>query len=362
PPDINESDMGFTVSGNSIRFGLLAVKNLGRGLINQLVVDRERNGRYKSMYDFVQRLYGRDMNRRAFEALIRSGSMDSLPGTRNCKLKNIEGIMSSAEAAYSKASIGQLGFFDSDIADSAVKDYYMPDIPEMAKTDLLAGEKETLGFFVSGHPVQKFEEYIKRFACVNTAEIAERAETGDIKDNDMVCVVGMVEKVRTKSTKSEQTMAFVELEDVLGSINVLVFPKVYDKFSHALSSGKIIKIGGRLAMREDRSPEIICESVAELDENDAIAPPKAAAKVHSKVKDGLYLRVKSEDSAEFKRAMKCIEVFDGSSSLCVQFTQSGRVVRDPDGIRVDVNPTLLAELRKILGNENVKYIERGIEK
>ena len=234
--------------------------------------------------------------------------------------------------------------------------------PEMAKADLLAGEKETLGFFVSGHPVQKFEEYIKRFACVNTAEIAERAETGDIKDNDMVCVVGMVEKVRTKSTKSEQTMAFVELEDVLGSINVLVFPKVFDKFSHALSSGKIIKIGGRLAMREDRSPEIICESVAELDENDAIAPPKAAAKVHSKVKDGLYLRVKSEDSAEFKRAMKCIEIFDGSSSLCVQFTQSGRVVRDPDGIRVDVNPTLLAELRKILGNENVKYIERGIEK
>ena len=362
PPDINESDMGFTVSGNSIRFGLLAIKNLGRGLINQLSADRELSGKYKSMFDFASRLYGRDMNRRALEALIRSGAMDSLAGSRSCKLKNIDGVLNAAEAAYSKASIGQLGFFDSDISGASMKEYFMPDIPEMPKADLLAGEKETLGFYVSGHPVQKYEEYIKRSSCVGIAEINERVDSGDMKDSDNVSVVGMVEKVRTKTTKNDQMMAFVGLEDMLGSINLLVFPKVYEKFSNALTGGKIIKASGRLAMREDRSPEIICENILELSEKDILEASKSGAVKHSKVKDGLYLRIPSKDSEAYRRAMSCIELFEGDLSLCIQFMDSGKVVRDPDGIKVGVNPTLMNELRRLLGNENVKHIERGIEK
>jgi len=364
PPDINESDMGFAVVPEGIRFGLLAIKNLGRGLINQLVADRELNGKYKSAYDFVKRLYGRDMNRRALEALIRSGAMDSLPCSRSCKLKNIDGIMASAESAHAKSSIGQLGFFDTGFGGNAEDSvYHMADTPEMPKSDLLAGEKDTLGFYISGHPVQKFEDYIARSGCVNTAEIIERAETGDIKDNDSISIVGSVEKIRTKSTKSDQMMAFVQLEDTLGEINLLVFPKVYERISPALKSGNIIKANGRLALREDRSPELICENAIELDESVLKQPPKAAEpKKHSNVKDGLYLRVASDRSEEYKKAMKYLQIFEGNGSLCIQFTETGRVVRDPNGFKVDINPALVKELKKLLGNENVKHIERGIEK
>ena len=228
PPSVNESGSGFTVSGNSIRFGLLAVKNLGRGLIAELVRDREQDGKYPSFYSFCRRLsVRREFNSRALESLIRCGALDGLGANRRQMLENTESVLSQLDEQNRRNLSGQIGFFDT-TGDESFGEPALPALPEYSYAELLSMEKEVTGLYISGHPLTPYTD-IYRDSRVDRIDLilsSAEDETGDYKDGDNVTLLGMVGSVRQKTTKSNATMAYATIEDLYGSIELLVFPRI----------------------------------------------------------------------------------------------------------------------------------------
>ena len=356
PPDINQSGVGFTVSGKDIRFGLLAIKNLGKGFIVSTLRDRKQNGNYTSFYGFCKRMYA-ELNRRALESLIKCGALDGLGVNRRQMLTSVGNIMDYLDDDKKRNVDGQLGFFDSAVqADE--EEYTIADMPDFNVTDKLAMEKEVTGMYLSGHPMA---EYINQYDAIHasrTGDILDDAREGGGRyhDGDTATLLGIIVSVKMKVTKSNSTMAFVTLEDMFGSMEILVFPKILAQYAEWIAEGKIVKIFGRISMREDEEAKLVCETVGAA----PVLHPDHSAKHPCPQKPphpGLYIKVPDEQSELYDRAKKYLAIFDGRTPLFIYFVNTKKLMRAPFSMFVSINDILVRELKKLLGEKNVAVVE-----
>ncbi|MEE1139274.1 MAG: DNA polymerase III subunit alpha [Acutalibacteraceae bacterium] len=355
PPDINRSSESFEVSDGNIHFSLLAVKNLGRNFIKRMTAERDMNGRFVDFYDFCRRMYGKDFNRRAIESLVKCGAFDGLGANRNQLITVTDKIIEELDSEKNRNVEGQLGFGDlmssSDVSVPSVAFTY-PDVDEYPNETLLKYEKEVSGMYLSGHPMSRYRDVSEAHKCTKISDII--SEGAAYKDNDRVKVLGLIGSLKRKITKNDSTMAFINLEDTYGSIEVIVFPKTLAENPSLLYEGNIVLLRGRISMREDEDTKIVCESVEPCPSENMVEKSK---KTEKKKVRGLFLRFDNANSPQIEYCRRLLAIFDGNVPLFYYFSDSGEYKRNPLNMGIDVNPVLLRELRKILGDQNVIYNE-----
>lgn len=351
PPCVNESEIGFTVIKNDIRFGLLAIKNLGRGLIKELIAEREQNGKFVSFYDFCKRMHKKELNKRALESLVKCGAMDNLGANRNQMLSSLNLILDSLDNIEKKNIEGQIGFFDSRAArDTEIS---LKKCDELSLTDKLRFEKETIGMYLSGHPVNEYKGLNDKLHCANISDVLFSNEIGGkYKDRDRIKLICIVSKVRLKTTKSNTTMAFAGIEDMTADIEMLVFPKTLEENSHILKEGNVIIVTGRVSIREEDSPKIICEHLSLAKDY------KYKSENTSKSKQkGLYLKVPNKESDQYERARLVLDIFDGYTPVYFYFSDTKDLMMAPKSMSVNINNVMIKELKHQIGEKNVAIKE-----
>ncbi len=352
PPDVNESHVKFSMAGGKIRFGLAAVKNVGEGAVWSIINERSKNGRYKSFKDFCERLDSRDVNKKCVESLIKSGAFDSMGVFRSKLLAVFEKMLDGIQQAKRMNSPGQLSLFEMAGGLGEInppKDEY-PDIREYPPKILLSMEKEMLGLYISGHPLKEFEEELKEHVTLLSSDIRsgidnsedreESAEqlTRNLIDNMAVTVGGIITAKKTKTTKGNRLMAFVTLEDLYGAMEVIVFPAVLERYAPFLTQENIVLIDGRISMREDEEPKVICEDVRPLKKEGSRR---------------LLIRI-GEDKRGLEPSIKALlEFFSGSTPVYL-VNDDEKNSSEAQRASVNLNDVLLNELKQRLGEENVK--------
>lgn len=353
PPHVNYSDTGFTVVGKSIRFGLLAVKNLGRNVIARMVAERRAAGEFTSFYNFCKRMAGRDLNRRAIESLVKCGALDGLGNNRREMLLAVERVLDSLEADKRRNVEGQMGFFDAP-GSAQGGEPPLEKTEDFSAADKLNMEKEVTGMYLSGHPMAAYAGFYQEGGYARMDEILQSAgerETGRYQDGQWVTLLGMVVGVRKKATKNNAQMAFATLEDMYGAITALVFPKVLEQYGSLLYEGAVVAVQGKLSFTEDKAPELVCQSLGKPAD-----PVSVKAPAGKPVRPGLYLRLSSQQDPRYDKAMRYIAVFDGGATdLYLTFQDTGKLLRAPAKFRVEINRPLLRALKELLGAENVAY-------
>ena len=359
PPDVNMSERNFTSTENGIRFGLLAVRNIGTNLVERIMTERKK-GHYKSVYDMCNRLYGLDLNRRAVESLIKSGSMDCFGYSRRAMLQGVEQLMRSIEADKKYTMHGQMDLF-GDFAVENEKEYSFSDCEEMPHFELLAGEKEVTGMYISGHPLEQYSAALEQKGLVKTYVFGDTEKVTKL-DGKIVSLGAMVSNVRKKATKNDQTMAFIEAEDMYGSVNVLVFPKLYEQYQESLKQGAVLKFIGRVSVKESGEVDVIADRFEQLPKGKANfetekSKTESSPKSETKYKKGLYLRVASMQNEKYIAVRKILDDFKGIVPVIIKETDTGKAFCSPQQSWVSVNEQLLLRICDILGRDNVKYIK-----
>lgn len=352
PPHVNASYAGFTVEDGGIRFGLLAVKNLGRNVIARLVDERRTGGKFTSFYNFCKRMSGRELNTRAIESLVFSGSLDHLGGNRRQMLFSMGSFLDSIEDDRRRNLDGQMGFFDTGMIDDGGEPPLIP-CPDFPSDELLNKEKEVTGMYLSGHPMGDYEPWFASgaYAKIDAVLRSAAGESTEYQDNLRVTLLCMVMQQRRKITKNGGTMAFLTIEDLYGGMTALVFPKTLEQYDSLLKDGAVLELSGKLSFSEDKEPELLCDAVAVPNPNRELPPPPDLS-----LPEGLTITVPSKTDPTYAKALRYIDIFDdGASPLHIRFADSGRLLKAPPRFHVAVNPTLLSALRDLLGRENVSF-------
>ncbi len=352
PPDVNESFDYFTVKGNNILFGMLGIKNLGRNAIKSIIREREDGGRFDSFHSFCFRMYGKELNKRAIEALIYSGALDGLGMNRRQMITALSSVMDEAENNGRIMAGGQLGLFGDD---SQMFNYEIPDVPDFSAEDKLSFEKEFTGIYISGHPLSPYDSVATSLKADKISRITEETSDSEIisaqyRDNTRVNLLAIVTSVKKKVTKNNDTMAFVTVEDTTGSMELIVFSKHYRDFGSLLTTGKILYISGRLSLKEDEECKIVCEHICEAPKE----APQSQKNITVKKQEnkGIYFRLKNKECEEYRKLQNILDVFEGTVPVYYYFTDDNKVVRH-QGRLCDVNDSMLREIRRILGENNV---------
>lgn len=367
PPHVNESNKGFSVVPAGIRFGLLAIKNLGRGVIARLLEERRATGSFSSFYDFCKRMQGKDLNRRAVESLVKSGALDNLGSNRREMLLSLETVLDTLEADKRRNLEGQVGFFDlAGTENAGNQEPEMIHAEEFPHREQLSMEKEVTGLYLSGHPMAQYKDVYRSGAVARLDEIHKSAqgESTRYQDQQRVRILGIILSIKKKVTKSNATMAFAEAEDMYGAIEVLIFPAVLERTAALLQEGSEVVFKGRLSFTEEKDPKLLCDDVAPAQEmknlpqgspenSEEKEPAAKAVPNRERGNKGLYLRVPGEQDAGYQKALKYLAVFDGSTDVFVRFTDTGKLMRMPGKYRVALNAVLQKALADLLGSENV---------
>ena len=373
-PDVNKSESGFIWDGEGVRFGLLAVKNLGRGIIRDIVSERQMNGKYKGFTDFCKRAYGRELNKRTLESLIKCGALDSFSANRRQMLSGYESILSSIDAEKKANVSGQMSLFGG-FEEQHDEEDNLPRVSEYSLRELLNMEKETTGLYLSGHPMNEYNDILEKIGASKVLDIKKiSADDGEKR----VRLCGIVLSKKMKTTKSNDVMAFVTLEDTTGSLEALVFPRILQESGGIINVNEAVVVEARVSAREDEETKLVAEKFLTVEEaqripfasnagyqrrpgpiqqkaepapvnNPAPAPQKSSV-------SGLFIRVPSEDSAEYKKAMDFLAVFEGLTPLYIHFADTKKTVKAPTKLWVDANLEngyVPKRLAKILGEENV---------
>jgi len=358
PPDVNRSTDSFTVEEGGIRFGLGAIKNIGRGFIQGVVKEREANGNFTSFQDFCQRMYG-DINKRALENLIRAGAFDSLGAYRSQLLHISDKLLDSIADSRRQNVDGQLDFFgmSSSTARQPVT-VRLPDMPEFALEERLRQEREVTGMYLSGHPMNAYREAAKAAGAVSIGSINDdfAQEGGPVlyQDEQRISVAGIVSTYRTRTTRTNTLMAYATVEDDTSSIELLCFSRTVERFGRMLSPGNAVLIRGKLSVRDEKPPQILCDEVYALRGGTDVPEPAAAEKQKAagvQVLDGkvLWLRVPSMDHPAVGHINRVIAMFPGGTPAKLVFSDTGKRM----GTTCLLGKSLVDELTEVLGKENV---------
>ena len=340
PPDVNESFEHFTANGKNIRFGLLAVRNLGSNLINQLVAQRE-NGKYTSMYDFCSRNYNRNFNRRALEGLIKSGAMDTLEDNRRKMLYNIDKVLSVIDETQRFSSQDQMDLF-GDSRESV--SFELTHIDEMPRQELLSMEKAATGMYLSGHPMNSYRAFANNARFISISDIVSKK----IADGRRISVVGVLGDIKLKQLKNKNTIAYTTLEDTTGTVDIIIFSAVLASYRSIMTEGSVVVINGKVSEREDRDAEIVCESVE-------LVPESAQNTVQIVT---LYLKIPSVNSKEFNQVCNVLSKHSGDSDVIMVCEDSGKRIMAPDRLKIQPSNELEKALSEILGQNNVKLVTK----
>ena len=356
-PSVNESFRAFTSDGKSVRFGLLAIKNLGYNFIDTIVKERSSNGKYKSLYDFCKRTYGKDFNKRAVEGLIKSGALDGLGLNRREMLTNLPLIVENIERDKRNNVDGQLGLFDLSGVASGGNEPQCKHCDEFPALELLSMEKEMTGLYLTGHPMVQYETLSKKLHSDSVLEMVNTEEnvSGKYTDNSPVRVLGIITSIKKKVTKSDSTMAFLGFEDVHAAIEVIVFPKLLLKYSELLNVGSVVLLCGRLSLREDEEPKIVMDSVSlPPDENSIVTADTASPnsdKPKKSVRKGLFVRFCTKNCEEVKKSTNLITIFEGMLPVYYYFDDAKSYERQL--FSTTANDPMISELKRINGEKNV---------
>ena len=351
PPDINEGESGFSVSGKSIRYGLSAIKSVGKSVVEMIVAERERNGLYHDIEDFIDRMSNKEVNKRTLENFIKSGALDTLPGTRKQKLFIAPELLDQRSKERKNTMEGQITLFD--LAGEEEKSNYQitfPDVGEFQKEDLLAFEKETLGIYVSGHPLEAYEATWKNHITAVTVDfiVDEETQKTNVQDGAHVTVGGMITAKTVKTTRNNKMMAFIMLEDLVGSVEVIVFPKDYESKRELFTEDSKVFIQGRASIGDDPVGKLICERVIPFS-----AIPKE-----------LWLKFPDKETyaAGERDILEQLRESEGNDSVII-YLESERAKKVlPSNWNVDASDGLVDILTKKLGEKNVRLVEKKLEK
>ncbi len=356
PPDINHSNIYFHVDGENIRFGLLALKNVGKQFAAQIVAERRREP-FASFEDFVERMKHTDLNKRQVETLIKAGAFDSLGVYRSRLLSSFEQIIdASAESGRGNLE-GQLDMFST--APAGVwqkKAFVYPDLPEFSPRELLMLEKECSGLYFTGHLLDGFSAHMASLSPTSLADITDEEREGEFTDKKQLTVAGMISSVSVKNTRNGDRMAFFDLEDKFGKLECVVFPKPYQRLSHMVHIDSAVVVNATLSRRDDEI-KLLVNSMDELIENakfSPAAPPKPVKREETTPVEGkLYLRVPNFSDPLFKKAVNLIDIFEGSTKVI--FYDCEKKTYSAYNKTLGLTPFTLSELKELLGEENVVF-------
>lgn len=358
PPDINESFSRFTVSGDSIRFGLAAVKNVGRNVIDGIVQSRQQKGKFISLEDFINKVDSSAINKRAIESLIKAGALDNFNVFRSKQLAVFEKVIDSVAGERKRNVDGQISLFA--IAQDTVElpKVNYPNIKEFNKKNLLAMEKEMTGLYLSGHPLDEYKKSLEVQTSTTIEQIFQSYEflqdnmnaaelndgEGFIADNDTVILGGILTEVTQKITRNNSIMAFLKLEDLTGEIEVIVFPKTLDRLRGVIQQDALVKIKGRVSIKEDELPKLICEHIDGLE------------KINS---DKVYIRLENEQMVkQVAREMKqIVKGYEGNTTVLLFAADKRQYYRLPRDRWINTEGEIVDILKNKFGEENVKIIE-----
>ena len=346
PPDLNHSEDHFTVEGDAIRFGLGAVKNVGRGLIRSMVKKREEGGPFKSLEDFIERMGDGELNKRAVENFIKCGAADCFGNHRSELLAVYDSMMDAIASSRKKNLEGQLGLFGMLEEDEAR--IPIPSASEMNKAELLALEKETTGIYISGHPMDDYRECLKNTHVVRIGTLMD--EESRYEDDQIVSVAGIVQTLKMKTTRNNSMMAYVTVEDDTAAMEMLAFSNVLSQFGGYLREGAAVVITGRLSLRDDKEPQIVINRARPISDFAAGTPEPADKPVRQMPRQGtLYLRLPGEEGKLYPKIRAIINMFPGDSSVVLYFTDTGA----RRGTKALLADSMLKELKNVLGDGNV---------
>ena len=349
PPDVNHSDDHFTVEGESIRFGLGAVKNVGRGLIRNMVAVRNEGGMFKSLEDFLERMQDKELNKRAVENFIKCGAMDCFGHHRSELLAVYESMMDSVSSNRKKNLDGQMGLFSMLAEDDHAAAIPIPKLPELSRGDLMTMEKETTGIYITGHPMDDYRRYLKNTHVVPIAELM--SEESAYRDDQIISVAGIVQNTKMKTTRNNSMMAYVTVEDDTASIEMLAFSNVLNQYGGYLKENLPVVITGRLSLRDDKEPQIVINRARPMSDFETLPEEQEIQQpVQNKIYSGtLYLRLPSEGGKLYPKIRSILNMFPGDSKTVLYFADTG----NRRGTMCTLDERMLSELKNVLGNENV---------
>ena len=363
PPDINRSGTGFMVSGEDIRFGLSAIKNVGEHIIEQVILERERDGDFNNIQNFCERMVGYNINKRVIESLIKAGAFDNLGNNRRELVQVYERILDAAASMRRERMEGQIDLFASSDSLPGVR---VPSLPEYSSAELLAMEKEMTGLYLSGHPMDSYKHIVKKIKAAGIGDIADAfsdgAENPAWGDGDRVTVAGVCGRVQYKTTKNNSQMAYVTLEDDTGAIETLVFSRTIEQSQRFMTEGSALAAVGRLSSKEGEAPKLICDDLAPLSEgfegffqrrNDRYEKPARQANGGGDSPQTLYLRLNPEGKEKIERIKAVLSFFPGSSPVILFDEATREQKRASRSLWVQSSKPLIEELSELLGKENV---------
>ena len=351
PPDINEGQGMFTAEGNAVRYGLYAIKSLGRPVIDRIIEERQQHGRYRTLQDFIERTAEREVSKRAIENLIKAGACDSLDGTRKQMTLVYPSIVDQVVHSKKHSMAGQMSLFDL-VSEEDKKDFEVkyPNVGEFDKEVMLGFEKEVLGIYLSGHPLEEYLPKIKKNVTALANDFMREEESGvvKIKDNAHVVIGGMIADKSVKFTRHNQAMAFLTLEDLTGSVEVIVFPKDYSKFQQYLAEDAKVFIVGHATVEEEQNGKLICERVVPFED----------------VQKELWLQFANKDTyaQQETELLEILKNSDGMDEVVIYVKEDKAVKRLGKNRSVNANSALLEALYSYMGEKNVKVVEKNIEK
>lgn len=374
-PDVNVSESGFTWQDGNIRFGLLAIKNLGRGIIHDIISEREVNGKYVSFTDFCKRAYGRELNKRTIESLIKSGALDCFGVNRHQMLSGYETLLSNIDAENKRNISGQMSLFGG-FEEQVSTDDNLPNVADFTLRERLNMEKETTGLYLSGHPMNEYSGIIGKIGASTVLEI-KRMASDEIEGDKRVRLCGIVLNKKMKTTKNNDVMAFVTIEDTTGSLESLVFPRVLSEYGGIITVNEAMVLEARISSREDEETKLVAERFLTVEEaqrtpfgpdsrpmymggnlkKEKGSAPVAEAPAKNIENRGLFVRVPSMNSREYKKAMDFLGVFEGLTPLYIHFADTKKTVKAPTRLWVDMavgDGYIIKRLGKMIGEENVK--------
>ena len=349
PPDVNRGAYGFSVDNGAIRYGLSAIKSVGRPVINALVEEREVKGEYRSLKDFIERLTG-TVNKRAIENFIKAGALDCLEGNRRQKMLVYSQIVDSIAQEKKNSFAGQMSLFDL-VSDEEKKEYEirMPDVEEYDKEMILAFEKDVLGIYLSGHPLEKYRNIMEKMISAKTTDFQPDEESGipKVYDGQKVIIGGMITEKTIKYTRNNKVMAFLTVEDLLGTVEIVVFPRDYEKWQAMLNEDARVFVQGRVNAEDDKPSKLILEKVRAFED----------------MPQELWIQFK--DKAEYaekeQELLETLKGYAGVSAVVIYLKDVNAMKRLPAGYHARISDSLTGELRKKYGESNVKVVERVLK-
>ena len=349
PPDVNRGAYGFSVDNGAIRYGLSAIKSVGRPVINALVEEREVKGEYRSLKDFIERLTG-TVNKRAIENFIKAGALDCLEGNRRQKMLVYSQIVDSIAQEKKNSFAGQMSLFDL-VSDEEKKEYEirMPDVEEYDKEMILAFEKDVLGIYLSGHPLERYRNIMEKMISAKTTDFQPDEESGipKVYDGQKVIIGGMITEKTIKYTRNNKVMAFLTVEDLLGTVEIVVFPRDYEKWQSMLNEDARVFVQGRVNAEDDKPSKLILEKVRAFED----------------MPQELWIQFK--DKAEYaekeQELLETLKGYAGVSAVVIYLKDVNAMKRLPAGYHARISDSLTGELRKKYGESNVKVVERVLK-